>query len=223
MTHQIESADIQAVYPNSSKHVITSRIPTMTYEEITQSLVVMNKILEIFQEILTENDKQLITNILDTLKKDIETLQTRYIITSRIPTVTYEEITQSLVVVSKIIDIFREVLTENDKQLIINILDSSKKVILTKDQLIDLLVTVLSINSGGVAVSWDDVTINYSEDILSTCLKVSASPFKNIVLIKVFEQELGQVQPGIYSALASTFKISIETFYQPVSDTDVCC
>ena len=75
-------------------------------------------------------------------------IQVVYVITSRIPSVTYEEITQSLVVVSKIIEIFREILTENDKQLITKTLDSSKKVILTKDQLIELLVTVLSINSG---------------------------------------------------------------------------
>ena len=169
MTHQVESSDIQVVYPST------------------------------------------------------QTLQTRYVITSRIPTVTYEEITQSLVVMNKIVETFREILTDNDKQLITNILDTSKKVILTKDQLIALLVTVLSINSGGVAVTTDDVTIKYSEDILSTCLKVSVSPFKNIVSIKVFEQELGQVQPDIYSALASTFKISLETFYQPVIDTDVTC
>ena len=169
MTHQVESADIQVVYPST------------------------------------------------------QTLQTRYVITSRIPSVTYEEITQSLVVVSKIIEIFRKILTENDKQLITNILDSSKMVILTKDQLIELLTTVLNINSGGVEVSSDDITIKYSEDIISTCLKISVSPFKNIVSIKVFEQDLAQVQPDIYTALASTFKISLETFYQPVFDTDVCC
>ena len=169
MTHQIESADIQVVYPST------------------------------------------------------QTLQTKYVITPRIPTVTYEEIIQSLVVINKILEIFQEILTENDKQLITNILDSSKKVILTKDQLIELLVTVLSINSGGVEVSSDDITIKYSEYILSTNLKISVSPFKNIVSIKVFEQELGQVQPDIYTALASTFKISLETFYQPGFDSDVCC
>ena len=128
-----------------------------------------------------------------------------------------------MAVVSKIIDIFGEILTENDKQLITNILDTSKKIILTKDQLFDLLVTVLSINSGGVAVTSNDITIKYSKDILSACLKISVSPFKNIVSIKVFEQELGQGQPDIYSALASTFKISLETFYQPVFDTDLSC
>ena len=100
MTHQVESADIQVVYPAQTS-----------------------------------------------------TLQTRYVITSRILSVTYEAITQSLVVVSKIIEIFRGILTENDKQLITNILDSSKKVILTKDQLIELLTTVLNINSGGVEVT----------------------------------------------------------------------
>lgn len=169
MSHQVESSDIQVVYPST------------------------------------------------------QTLQTRYVITSRIPTVTYEEITQSLTVANKIGEIFREILTENDKQLITNILDTSKKVILTKDQLISILVTVLSINSGGVAVTSDDVTIKYSEDVISSCLKVSVSPFKNIVSIKVFEQDLGQTQPDVYSALSSYFKISLETFYQSIIDTDVCC
>ena len=175
MTHQVESADIQVVYPTLSQTTTTT------------------------------------------------STSVRYVITSRIPTVTYEEITQSLVVMNKIVETFREILTDNDKQLITNILDTSKKVILTKDQLISLLVTVLSINSGGVEVTSDDVTIKYSEDVISSCLKISVSPFKNIVSIKVFEQELGQVQPDIYSALASTFKISLETFYQSVIDSDVSC
>ena len=73
MTHQIESADIQVVYPSTqtlqTRYVITFRIPSVTYEEITQSLVVVSKIIEIFREILTENDMQLITNILDSSKR----------------------------------------------------------------------------------------------------------------------------------------------------------
>ena len=74
-----------------------------------------------------------------------------------------------------------------------------------------------------MAVSADDVTIKYSEDVISSYLKVSLSLFKNLVPIKVFEQYLGHVQPDVYSALSSTFKISLETFYQSVLDTDVCC
>ena len=64
-----------------------------------------------------------------------------------------------------------------------------------------------SLSERCVWVSSDDITIKYSEDIISACLKISVSPFKNIVSIKVFEQELGQVQLDIYTALASTFKI----------------
>lgn len=141
----------------------------------------------------------------------------RYVITSRIPVITQEEILNSITVYDLINEIFREILIDNDMQLISNILDQSKKIILSQDQLIRLLMGVLSINSSGTPVTKDDIKIKYSEDIISSCLKTSVSPFKNIISIKVFEQELGQVQSEVYSVLSSRFGISLETFYQPLS------
>lgn len=141
----------------------------------------------------------------------------RYVITSRIPVITQEEILNSITVYDLINEIFREILIDNDMQLISNILDQSKKIILSQDQLIRLLIGVLSINSSGTPVTKDDIKIKYSEDIISSCLKTSVSPFKNIISIKVFEQELGQVQSEVYSVLSSRFGISLETFYQPLS------
>ena len=140
----------------------------------------------------------------------------RFVITSRIPVITTEEILTSITVHDLINEIFREILVDNDKQLITNILDQSKKIILTQDQLLRVLMCVLSINSAGTVVTKDDIKIKYSEDILSSCLKTSVSPFKNIISIKVFEQELGQVQSEVYTTLSSRFKISLETFYQPL-------
>lgn len=136
----------------------------------------------------------------------------RYYVTSKIPVLTQEEIVNSLVIHNKINEILKEILIDNDRQLICNILDTSKKIILSHDQLVDLLITVLQCS--GTTVTKDDIKIKFSEDIISHCLKTSVSPFKNIISIKVFEQELGQMQPEVYSALASTFKISLETFYQ---------
>lgn len=139
----------------------------------------------------------------------------RYVVTSKIPVLTFEEIMNSVVVHNKINDILKEILINNDRQLICNILDTSKKIILTQEQLIDLLLTVLSLT--GQSITKDNIRIKYSEDIVSQCLKTSISPFKNIISIKVFEQELSQTQPEIYSALSGTFKISLETFYQKVA------
>ena len=147
-----------------------------------------------------------------TVKYDeVPTTQTRYFVTSRLPVLTQEEIVNSLVVHNKINDILKEILIDNDRQLICNILDTSKKIILTHSQLVDLLATVLSIS--GMTVTKEDIKIKFSEDIISQCLKTSVSPFKNIISIKAFEQELGQVQPDVYSALSSIFKISLEIFY----------
>lgn len=146
-----------------------------------------------------------------------QSVVSRYVVTSRIPVITQEEILSSITVHNLINEILREILIDNDRQLITNILDQSKKIILTQDQLKRILVGVLSINSSGVTVTQDDIRIKYSEDVISSCLKTSISPFKSIISIKVFEQELGQVQSDVYMTLSTCFKISLETFYQPLS------
>ena len=146
------------------------------------------------------------------VKVSTNTLNTRYLVTSVLPVLTAEEILNSIDVHNTVNEIFRILLTENDAQLLANIVDQSGRIILTKDQLLSILTTILSLT--GTDVTSDNITIKYSEDILSKCLKTSVSPFKTIVSIKVFEQELSQVQPEVCSAITSTFKISLDTFYE---------
>ena len=138
----------------------------------------------------------------------------RYAVMSKIPVLTNDEIMNSIEVHLKVNDILKEILINNDKQLICNILDTSKKIILSQNQLLDLLLTVLK--CADASITKDSIRIKYSEDILSSCLKSSISPFKNIVSIKVLEQELSQTQPEIYAVLSGTMKISLDTFYAPV-------
>ena len=132
----------------------------------------------------------------------------RYAVMSKIPVLTNDEIMNSIEVHLKVNDILKEILINNDKQL------TSKKIILSQNQLLDLLLTVL--NCADSTITKDNIKIKYSEDILSSCLKTSISPFKNIVSIKVFEQELSQTQPEIYAVLSGAMKISLDTFYTPV-------
>lgn len=146
------------------------------------------------------------------VKVSTNTLNTRYLVTSVLPVLTAEEVLNSIDVHNTVNEIFRILLTENDAQLLANIVDQSGRIILTKDQLLSILTTILSLT--GTDVTSDNITIKYSEDILSKCLKTSVSPFKTIVSIKVFEQELSQVQPEVCSAITSTFKISLDTFYE---------
>ena len=145
------------------------------------------------------------------------TVINRYVVTSYLPVLTQEEIANSIEIHDKVNELFRELLTNNDRQLLCNIIDSSGKVILTQDQLKELLVVVLSLT--GETITTDDIRIKYSEDIISTCLKTSVSPFKSIISIKVFEQDLAQTQPYIYSVIAGSMKISLDTFYSPVFKT----
>ena len=143
------------------------------------------------------------------------TSTSRFVVTSRVPVITLEEINNSTVVLNKVRQIFAEILTEHDLQLITNILDSSQKIILTAAQLKEIICTMLNINIDGVVISVDDIKIKFSEDILSSCLKTSVSPFKNIISIKVLEQDISQTEPDIFSAL-SNFKISTEVFYESI-------
>ena len=157
-------------------------------------------------------DKSSLTSSSEVKVKTTSTLSSRYVLTSLLPVLTAEEIISSVDVHNTVNEILRELLTENDLQLIANILDQSGRIILTKDQLITVLLTILSLT--GTEITSDNITIKYSEDILSKCLKTSVSPFKTIVSIKVLEQELSQVQPVLCSVITSTFKISLDTFYE---------
>ena len=139
----------------------------------------------------------------------------RFVLTSRIPVITLEEINNSIIVLNKVRQIFAEILTEHDLQLISNILDTSQKIILSAPQLKELICTMLNINTDGIVININDIKIKFSEDILSSCLKTSVSPFKNIISIKVLEQDISQTEPDIFSAL-SNFKISTEVFYESI-------
>ena len=146
------------------------------------------------------------------VKVNTSTLNSRYVLTSLLPVLTTEEILSSLDVHNTVNEVLRTILTENDPQLIANILDQSGRIILTKDQLISILTTILSLT--GTTITSDNITIKYSEDILSKCLKTSISPFKSIVSIKVLEQDLSQVQAEVCSVITSIFKISLDRFYE---------
>ena len=97
----------------------------------------------------------------------------RYAVMSKIPVLTNDEIMNSIDVHLKVNDILKEILINNDKQLICNILDTSKKIILSQNQLLDLLLTVLK--CADASITKDSIRIKYSEDILSSCLKSSIS------------------------------------------------
>lgn len=129
-----------------------------------------------------------------------------------------ENIRNSVVVKDELIDIFKTILTLHDGVLLSNIVDRSEKVILPGKTLVRLIVTVLNESKMFESeVMSRDVKIRYSDDVITKCLKVRISPFKNVTSIVInnggksynFRTELHE----IYCMLYREFSISMTKIY----------
>ena len=69
VTYKVESSDIEVNNQPVNRYAVMSKIPVLTNDEIMNSIDVHLKVNDILKEILINNDKQLICNILDTSKK----------------------------------------------------------------------------------------------------------------------------------------------------------
>ena len=140
----------------------------------------------------------------------------RYLVTSRVASILREEILQSHEVKNKLLEIFQTMVIDNNKQLLANILDQSKHIILDGNALAELIVTIL-ILGGENSFETTDVKITYNENVLSSCFKIQISPFKRILKIMVGDQDLELHQHEVYTTLVNDFKISLDTVYLQVS------
>ena len=136
----------------------------------------------------------------------------RYLVTSRVASILREEILQSHEVKNKLLEIFQTMVIDNNKQLLANILDQSKHIILDGNALAELIVTIL-ILGGENSFETTDVKITYNENVLSSCFKIQISPFKRILKIMVGDQDLELHQHEVYTTLVNDFKISLDTVY----------
>lgn len=151
--------------------------------------------------------------------RSIPTSTERFVMVSRQPIVTTEEIENNVEFQKKLIEILTKTLCMDDKRLLANLIDTSGKIIVSGQDFCELVALMLSTEDYQVRPS--DINLTLQEEYISTCLKVQVSPFKAITSIKINNQDFYNVQNEAYNALSDIYKISLRTVYVvPLSKPD---
>lgn len=135
----------------------------------------------------------------------------RYIVVSRQPIITAEEIENNMEFMKTLNKILVNTLINNDKKLLANIIDGSGKIILSASDLCDLIAVMLSTED--FEVTNKQVSISYQESFTSSCFRLKISPFKSILTIKVDNQDLYNLQNEAYNVLTDKFMVSLDTVF----------
>ena len=135
----------------------------------------------------------------------------RFVMVSRQPIVTSEEIENNLEFHKRRAEILTSALCLDDKKLLVNLLDKSGKVIISGQEFCELVALMLSNEQNQLNPS--DVNLTLQETYLTSCLKVEVSPFKKVVSIKINNQDFHNAQNEAYNMLTDTYKISTDTVY----------
>ena len=135
----------------------------------------------------------------------------RFVMVSRQPIVTTEEIENNLDFQKKLIDVLTHILCMDDKKLLANLIDTSGKIIVSGQDFCELIALVLSTEDFQVSPS--DINLTLQEEYITSCLRVQVSPFKHITSIKINNQDFYNVQNEAYNALSDIYKISMNTVY----------
>lgn len=99
--------------------------------------------------------------------------------------------------------ILTKLLTEEDKRLIANLIDQSKKVILHMNDLKQLIAAMKSTVA-------ENVNISACETIMTTCCKARVLPFKSITSINITGKDFTSEDRAI---LEDIYHISLRTVY----------
>lgn len=127
-----------------------------------------------------------------------------------------EEVLNNIEVKDTLLNILTKMLTENDHQLIANILDQSGKIILSSNDFTLLVSKILSIK--GEIVRQHEIKINYKEDVTTSCFKRIISPFKYIISVTYKDKDLHMDELEVYNTLLYDFNISTKRVYIVSSD-----
>lgn len=136
----------------------------------------------------------------------------RYVMVSRQPVVTAEEIDNNVDFHKKLNDILIKRLTEkiNLKQVLSELLDENERIILKGPDLCALISVLLSNDEFQVLDT--DINITYHTDTFVSCFKAVELPFKTIDNIKINNQDFKSVQNEAYNVLTDVYKISLNHF-----------
>lgn len=135
----------------------------------------------------------------------------RFVMVSRQPVVTSDEIEHNIEFHKKRAEILTNTLCTNDVKLLSNLIDGSGKVIISAQEFCELVALMLS--NEDMQVNPSDINLTLQEEYISSCLKVQISPFKKVVSIKIDNQDFHNIQNEAYNTLTDTYKISVDTVY----------
>ena len=144
-------------------------------------------------------------------KRSLPSSTERFVMVSRQPIVTSEEIENNIEFHKKRAEILTNTLCIDDKKLLANLIDRSGKVIIAAQEFCELVAVMLS--NEELQINPSDINLTLQEEITASCLKVQISPFKQITSIKINNQDFHNVQNEAYNTLTDTYKISVNTVY----------
>lgn len=144
-------------------------------------------------------------------KRSLPSSTERFVMVSRQPIVTTEEIENNVEFHKKRAEILTNTLCIDDKKLLANLIDRSGKIIISAQEFCELVALMLS--SDEIQVNPSDINLTLQEEYISSCLKVQVSPFKKIASIKINNQDFHNVQNEAYNTLTDNYKISVDTVY----------
>lgn len=105
--------------------------------------------------------------------------------------------------------IMKEIIATNDKALVANLVDFSKKVIVSEEHLTKLLKTAIGPETSVVIISDEE------ERSCSCCShKVNIHPFAKVRSITIDGDDLGDAQPCVKDFIMNELNISLERIYR---------
>lgn len=143
--------------------------------------------------------------------RSIPTSSERFVVVSRQPVILSESISENVAFLKKINDILVHLLTQDDKKLLVQLIDQSGKIILTGEDLCEVIVAAYT--AAGQTITKEQISIAYQDQIISSCLKIQISPFKRIMSIKVDGQDFTSFQHEAASFITEECKISLTDVY----------
>ena len=125
---------------------------------------------------------------------------------------TFADLESNNYLTSFIREVIVDVLATNDKALVMNLLDNSKKVIIDKKSLIHIIYLATKIPKGNIQI------ISNRDDSKCECgccgkAKVSLHMFETIEGILINGMLLNEAEPDLYSYIQNTWNISLVRCY----------
>lgn len=162
--------------------------------------------------VMSDKDFETKVNVpVNVRKRSLPTSAERFVMVSRQPIITTEEIENNIEFHKKRAEILTNALCMDDKKLLANLIDNTGKVIISAQEFCELVSIMLS--NDDYQVNASDIAITFQEELITSCFKVHVTPYKRITAIKINNQDFHNVQNEAYNALSDKYKISVEQVY----------